>query len=76
MPTVELTVEPEIDELHDDLLDDIDEEVDGNPQLPADDAVGLLEQQLSESMGPQLEQMIYEARQQLRQMDDAQSVEQ
>lgn len=70
MPTVELTLNPEIDELHDQMLDDIDELVEDNDQIPNDDATELLEQQLNETMGEQLEQMIYEARQQLQQMDD------
>lgn len=59
MPEVELTLTVDIDDVHNEFLADIEEATD-------EDAISLLERQLSNGIGPTVEEMIYKARQQTK----------
>lgn len=61
MPTIKLNLTIGIDEEHDDFIDEIDEEL---PE--GQDAIELIEQQLEGGIGPRVEEMIYQARQQTK----------
>jgi hypothetical protein len=66
MGTVELELEVKIDGVHTNLLEEIDEEIQSNPEIPFESAERLLEEQLSEASTGQIEQLIYDFRQQLK----------
>jgi len=66
MATLELALAVEIDEIHAELLEEVDAEVESSGDIPFDSAETLLQQKLSEASSEQIEQLIYDLRQQFK----------